>query len=130
MESSGASGFAPASSDPRQSLSPRQWQARVRDRVRQGQTSDQIVNELVRSGFSPQEAQGIVRQARQSHVSGGLKLLIGGLAFAFLGVVVTVGTYASASSSGGGEYLIWFGPIIAGGLLALIGLVRMLRSAS
>ncbi len=82
MGYSGTSGFAPSAGDPRQGLSPRQWQARVKERFRKGQTADQIVDELVRSGFPPREAQEIVGGARRSHVSDGLKLFIGGLALA------------------------------------------------
>jgi hypothetical protein len=46
-----------------------------------------------------------------------------------LGAIVTVASYSAAMQRpGGGEYLIWYGPVIFGAGVALYGIVRLLRS--
>lgn len=106
--------------------SPRQWEAQIKSRLGKGEPAETIVADLVASEVSSEEAARLVQAAREARSSSALKLLIGGLGCAFLGLMVTVGTYSSASQSGG-TYFIWYGPMIAGGIAALIAIFRMMR---
>lgn len=50
-------------------------------------------------------------------------IIVGGLFF-FIGLAVTIGTYSSASRSGGSYMLAW-GPIIFGGIQFFKGLAQL-----
>ncbi len=62
------------------------------------------------------------RQAKKS--SAGTDMVIG-LILCVVGIAITVGTYDSASRSGGGTYFIAYGPIIYGAIRFFKGLVNL-----
>jgi len=54
--------------------------------------------------------------------STGVRNMLIGAGLALLGILVTVGTHEAAAGSGGGTYLIMYGPIVGGALLFFQGL--------
>ena len=62
------------------------------------------------------------RQAKKS--SAGTDMVLG-LILCVVGIAITVGTYDSASRSGGGTYFIAYGPIIYGAIRFFKGLVNL-----
>lgn len=111
--------------------SRRQWEAIVKAHLRKGKRVDVLQDALVSEGLDRESAEEIVDNAVRNARNSALKLLIGGGAFAGLGLMVTVATFLSAALSGDGHtYLIWFGPVLCGGIAALIGFVRLLSIRS
>lgn len=107
--------------------SRRQWEAQARGRIVKGESGAAVEADFIQQGLDAQSAKAIVDNAIASARSRATGLLIGSAAFAGLGLIVTVGTYSAATSNPyGGSYFIWFGPIIAGGITALVALGRLL----
>ena len=56
------------------------------------------------------------------------KIIIGAIVF-FLGVVITIATYAAAANSAaGGTYIVMFGPMIAGAVILVSGGIEVSRA--
>jgi hypothetical protein len=108
--------------------SRRQWEAVARTRVSKGESGTAVEAEFVNQGLDVQSARAIVDEAVRVARSRAVRLLVGSASFAALGLLVTVASYSAATSSpNGGEYLIWFGPIIVGGILSLVAVARLLN---
>jgi hypothetical protein len=106
--------------------SRRQWEAVAKARISKGEPGTAVEADFAREGLDAQTARSLVDQAVSRARSRAAGLLIGSSAFAVLGLVVTIGSYSEAASSpGGGTYWIWYGPVIAGGIAAIIALVRL-----
>ena len=110
------------------SRSKRQWEAEGKACVAKGKSGTEVEVDLVKQGLDTQAAKTIVDEAIASARSRATVLLIGSIAFAGLGFIVTVASYSAATSTSyGGTYFIWFGPIIVGGITALVALGRLLN---
>lgn len=108
--------------------SRRQWEAVAKARVSKGEAGISIEAEFVQQGLDAETAKATVGNAVRSARSHATGLLVGSASFAVLGLLVTVGSYSAATSSpSGGTYLIWYGPIVVGGILSLVALGRLLR---
>jgi len=91
---------------------------------------------LEEDGFEKDDINTIVRQVdkqlikanelRASHAMG-KNMYYGGLAFALLGIVLTIGTYSGIINTGN-HYLIAYGPVATGLILALSGKAKMNRA--
>jgi len=107
--------------------SKRQWEAAAKVRISKGDSGSVVEADFVKQGLDPQSAKAVLDEAVRNVRSRATRLLIGSTAFAGLGLFVTVASYSAATSSPyGGTYWIWFGPIIAGGIVALVALGRLL----
>ncbi len=107
--------------------SRRQWEAYAKARISSSTAGSEVETDLIAEGLDPQSAREIVSSAMASLRARATKLLIGSLAFAACGLLVTIGSFSAASSgASGGEYFIWFGPVIAGGIAAVVALMRLL----
>jgi len=108
--------------------SRRQWEAEAKVRVSKGESGSVVEADFVKQGLDSQSAKAIVEEALAGARSRATGLLIGSTAFAGLGLVVTVASYSAATSTlYGGTYWIWYGPIVAGGIAALVALGRLLK---
>lgn len=108
--------------------SKRQWEAAAKVRISNGEPGSVVEADFVKQGLDPQFARAIIDDAVQKVRSRATSLLIGSIAFAGLGLFVTLASYSAATSGSlGGTYWIWYGPIIAGGIVALVALSRLLR---
>ncbi len=74
----------------------------------------------VMSAGAAQDAERSARRAQS------VKMMIGGLVLLLIGVVVTAVTHDAAESSGGGTYIIAYGPMIVGGIRFFQGLFGMM----
>lgn len=97
------------------------------DLMKRGQSDQAIQIELVAKGLSPDVAMTIINNLRQVRSQGSgssaMKNMLIGAAIAIVGIVITVGTYASAASTpGGGRYVVFYGLIIVGAIQFLRGL--------
>lgn len=98
----------------------------ARARIKKGAPGRSVIAEFVQQGLDPSTADQIVDDAIRSARSRAAGLLAFGVAFAALGLVVTIASYAAATESpSGGTYLIWWGPVLAGAITALFALVRL-----
>ena len=96
----------------------------MRDRVDSGGRRERIAEDLIDMGFERSFfearlndlADGVQRDVRKE----GLKQMFIGLGVAFVGILITVGTYIMASERGGG-YLVTYGIILVGLVLAAKG---------
>ena len=108
--------------------SKRQWEAEAKVRVSKGESGSDVEADFVKQGLAPQSAKAILDDAVHKVRSRATGLLIGSAAFAGLGLLVTVASYSAATSTpSGGTYWIWYGPIIAGGIAALVAMGRLLN---
>ena len=108
--------------------SKRQWEAAAKVRISKGEPGSIVEADFVKQGLDPQSAKTIIDDAVYNVRSRAIRLMIGSLAFAGLGLFVTVASYSAAmSGSTDGTYWIWYGPVIAGGIVALVALSRLLR---
>ncbi len=111
-----------------ESRSPRQWEAIAELRIRQGESGTMVLRYLVEKELPQDQARRIVEKASRSARSGSLILVIIGSVAVLLGIVVTVASYLVADSSPfGGTYYIWWGPVVFGLVVLLIGVVRLSR---
>jgi hypothetical protein len=107
--------------------SRRQWEALAKSRLRRSEAAADVEDALVAEGLGREAAEEVVDSAIRRARASAIRLLIGGVAFAALGLIVTVASFFSAAVNGdGGTYLIWFGPVICGGIAALVGFVRLM----
>lgn len=110
------------------SRSKRQWEVAAKVRISNGEPGSVVEADFVKQGLDPQSAKALIDDAVQKVRSGATGLLICSIALAGLGLFVTVASYSAATSSScGGTYWIWHGPIVAGGIVALVALSRLLR---
>jgi hypothetical protein len=100
----------------------RQWVAEASWRVSKGESGSGIQADFVKQGLEPQSAKTIVDEAIDNALSRATQMLICGGAFAGLGLIVTV---VSCSKEPSAPSFIWYGPIICGGLTAIVGLRRL-----
>jgi hypothetical protein len=108
--------------------SRRQWEALAKARLRKGEPGSALESEFVKEGLAPQIAKDVVEEAIRSARACAIGLLIGSASFAALGVFVTVASYSATTSTPyGGTYLIWFGPVVCGGIVALVALARLMN---
>ncbi len=108
--------------------SRRQWEALAKARLRKGEPGSAIESGFIEEGLAPQIAKELVEEAIRNARASAKKLLIGSSLFAALGLFVTVASYSAATSSPSDDiYLIWFGPIVCGGIVALVALARLMN---
>ena len=106
----------------------RQWEALAKAQLRKGQPGSHVESEFVKEGLAPQIAKVVVEEAIRSARARATRLLIGSASFAALGLFVTASSYSTATSRPyGGTYLIWFGPVVCGGIAALVALARLMN---
>lgn len=109
-------------------LSSRQVSALVRKRIAEGEAGTDVVEDLFRDGFTREQAEAIVQDAADTARRGARKMIVTGGLFAAVAFVISIGTYSSATSNpAGGEYLIWWGPIVAGLIAVAVGMTRLSR---
>ncbi|MBN1163309.1 MAG: hypothetical protein JXB45_01900 [Candidatus Krumholzibacteriota bacterium] len=110
------------------SYSPRQWEATARKSLREGKRGTEVVTRLVGEGLDSESAWKIVEEAVTTLRSRASTTFGLGLVFCILGLCVSIGTYsAAASNPNGGGYFIWWGPVVCGGIAALVGILRLIR---
>ena len=105
-----------------------QWRAHIRQRLRRGARAYQVWEEAVSEGLSAADAQRYIDEERASYRTGAVIALVVGALIALLGLVVTVATLLAAARQPGGEFFIWFGPVLLGGAVMLVGVFRLVRS--
>jgi uncharacterized protein YjeT (DUF2065 family) len=98
-------------------------------RMAQGCSPAAVEQELMQKGLDPQSARTVIGELSQVKSqalrSSGLKNMGIGALFCIGGIVATVVTYAIASESGGGTYIIAYGPAIFGGIQFFRGLYQV-----
>ena len=104
--------------------SRRQWEAEAKVRISRGEVGSFVEADFIKQGLDADSARAIVDQVVRNARSRAAGLLIGSTLFAGLGLLVTIASYSAAASSGG-IYWIWYGPVVAGGIAALIALARL-----
>lgn len=108
--------------------SPLQWRAHIRQRIRRHVSAHHVWQEAVSEGLNAVDAQRFIDEEVSSLRSGAVIMIVVGVLIALLGAVVTIATFLAATRQPGGQFFIWFGPVLFGGCVALVGIVRLLRS--
>ena len=105
-------------------------QAYITERVKAGASKKAIVQELIQRGYDPLTANKMVGGISGKHAASarttGLLLIIGGLAITAISIAITVSSYSTASQQGG-TYYICYGAMIFGIILAIRGIVQLIR---
>ena len=107
--------------------SARQWRAYAEQELSKGASAEHIVAHMAAQGCPWDQAEAALKQAQAGRRRSANTLIGCSAAIALVAFVVTFGSYAAASQSGG-TYLIWWGPMLMGGIGMFIGLVRRLRA--
>jgi len=105
----------------------------IANAIGKGKKRKDIVTALCNSGINPQAAEAMVDGAVRNYPSavraGALAQMGTGVVLFAIGLVITVGTYAMASSGGsGGFYLISWGPMVFGAVRIVRGLFRLVTA--
>lgn len=105
----------------------------IANAIGKGRKRSEIVKTLCNSGIHPQVAQDMVDGAVKNYPSavrsGAVSQLGMGVVLLVIGIVITVGTYAAASSGGtGGFYLVSWGPMVFGVIRIFRGLFRLVTA--
>jgi hypothetical protein len=114
-------------------LSTRQLRAAVRQQVRRGCRGSQVVGDLVRGGVPADAAETLVQETLDSARSGAEGIVVLGIIMVVLGIIVTYASYASAATqavhSGGHVvfFWVWFGPVVVGVILVILGVARVTK---
>jgi hypothetical protein len=103
------------------------------DKFRAGASADAVRDELQRHGLEADIAARVVAnliEARRDAIkgakrSGGLRHIGIGAVVAVIGLAVTLGTHAAASSSGGGKFVVAWGAMLFGAIELVWGLVKL-----
>lgn len=94
------------------------------------QSSKAITKKLIDQGLTPDTANQVVTETeklwRKALVDKNKKRMTRGLIWAVIGIVLTCGTMALASSQGGGRYVLFYGAIIFGVIDFFAGLIGWL----
>ena len=105
----------------------------IANAIGKGKKRQDIVNFLCNSGIHPQAAAEMVDGAVKNYPgavrSGALAQMGTGAVLFAVGLLITVGTYAAASSGGtGGFYLVSWGPMVFGVVRVVRGLFRLVTA--
>ena len=103
-----------------------QWQSFVTRKVTDGMEGEQIVKEMTARNWPEAEARAMIRKVASKQRWRALTALVGFLALAIVGVVVSAASYESAAQ-GGGTYYVWYGAVVTGLPGAIWALVRLLK---
>ena len=89
--------------------------------------SDEVIrSKLAEQGLSNEAARVVVANLRRAKRKAAQKDMAIGAGFCIVGLMITIATYAAATSSrGGGSYFVAWGAIIFGALQFFRGLARM-----
>jgi hypothetical protein len=88
---------------------------------------DEVIrSKLAEKGLSGEAANVVVANLRKAKRKVGQKDMLVGAGFCIVGLVITIATFAAATSNrGGGSYIVAWGAIIFGALQFFRGLARM-----
>ena len=96
--------------------------------IGRGKKRREIVQILMKSGMTQQDAETMVKYAADTHKAdirkGAARQLGGGLLMLVIGLFVTIATYSMAK--GGGMYIVAWGPVVFGALAVIRGLFRLI----
>jgi hypothetical protein len=104
----------------------RQWKAQATIRVASGESGSLVAAEMDADGIDPQVARATVEEVIRRRRTSAIGLLVGGLGFAALAFVVTVASLLLATRTSN-QFWIWYGPMVIGPIVAIVGLVRLLK---
>lgn len=129
MDNGGQPGLPPPGYQPyRPSYGPQpqirsrlQWAAYLRTRLDAGQPLSQLLLEMAVSGIGQADAYLLVAEVAQAMRKRALGFLIGGGIAVLVGLMVTFATLQMAQSRGC-VYIMWWGPVVFGGMAAIYGL--------
>ncbi len=103
--------------------SRKQWEAFVE--IDAGNTdASTLLKQMMADGFTEQEARVLLARKKHSRTKTNILILLLGIALFFLGIMLTVSSYSTVSSSGG-KYFVFFGAVIVGILLFIYGVVKL-----
>jgi ferric-dicitrate binding protein FerR (iron transport regulator) len=114
---------------PSQPRTARQWRAYAEDCLARGASSDRVAADIAAQGCPWDQAEAAVHEARAGRRRSANAVIGCSAAAALVGFLVTVGTFIAATETGGGTYLIWWGPMLLGVIGIIIGLARKLRAS-
>ena len=102
----------------------------IANAIGKGKKRKDIVKTLCDSGIHPQAAAEMVDAAVKNYPAavraGALAQMGTGVVLFVIGLLITIGTYAAASSGGtGGFYLVSWGPMVFGAVRVVRGLFRL-----
>jgi hypothetical protein len=120
-----APGYPPAYVPYPQARSRLQWHAYVRSSLDAGQPVARMLAEMAVSGVGQQDAYALVAEVVGAMRKRALAVIAAGGFAALAGLALTMATMQAAQSSGGGTYIMWWGPIVFGLVAVLYG-VRLL----
>jgi len=105
----------------------------IANAIGKGKKRKDIVKTLVDSGINPQVAEAMVDGAVKNYPAavraGAMSQMGTGVLLFVIGLIITVGTFAAASSGGtGGFYLISWGPMVFGIVRVFRGLFRLVSA--
>ena len=103
--------------------SARQWEAHVRQMVRQGAGREQIIMTMTDANWPYDDAMNLLRKIASKERWRAAWMLIGGGALALASTVITVGSIMMAGPNG----VILYGPVIFGVGLGIYGLIRLVK---
>lgn len=84
----------------------------------------EIIQELMKDGLTETEISALIVKRKGKARSLNIGLIIGGIAFAFFGIVFTIVSYSSVSYYGG-DYYVFYGAILVGIIAVIVGIARM-----
>jgi hypothetical protein len=102
----------------------------ITGRVKAGASKEAILQELIQRGYDSQVATDMVKGISQKETvsarKSGLSNLIIGIIVAAVALGITISSYSTAEETGG-TYVICYGAILFGIVLAIRGFVQMIR---
>jgi hypothetical protein len=97
-------------------------------RISKGEPGSVVEASFVDEGLDPVSARVLVDAAVDRARSRATTWLLGGLALAGVGVAATAASYSEAAANPDAEaYWIWYGPIITGGVFAIMAIGRLVK---
>jgi hypothetical protein len=104
-----------------------QWGAYLRARLDAGQPLPQLLSEMAVSGIGQADAYFLVAEVARAMRKRALGFFVVGGIAVLVGLLVTFATLQAAQSGGGRTYIVWWGPVIFGGMAAIYGLRLLSR---
>jgi hypothetical protein len=105
-------------------LSKRQFEVQCKHRLKTGQRTNDVKEYLLGEGMTDSEATNLISKTLFELKKNAVSYFIGGIMLSLIGVLISI---ALTQGSRGMMVFLWWGPVLVGIILLIVGLLNFIR---